>query len=87
MCFCQLVGKSIVIGLLIQIGGKALVLQVMGCEMAVYFLYKIIRRDFRYWLPLGPSTSIPASMLVRVVQKILSDFTCFLHLRHPLEVS
>jgi len=79
-------GKSIMIAILLQIGGKTLALIVLSCEMAIYLLYKVIRRDFRYWMALPQGTSLFISLMFRISYKILADFTGMLHLRHPYEV-
>ena len=34
---------------LMQIGNKTLAFAVLGCELGVYILYKLVRKDFRYW--------------------------------------
>jgi len=60
LSFCQLVGKSIAIALLAQIGGKSLAILVLSCEIGAYLLYKIVRRDFFSWLPV-PNTAYVAS--------------------------
>ena len=49
LSFCQLLGKAIEVSVLMQIGQKTLVSAVLGCEIGVYLLYKVIRGDFRYW--------------------------------------
>ena len=48
---------------------------VMSCEVLIFMLYKVVRRDFRYWLPLPRGWSIFASLLMRIVVKVLADFT------------
>ncbi len=75
MSFCQLMGKSIAIALLMQIGGKTLAIMVLSCEMGVYLLFKVVRRDFRYWEPLPRGTSLFMSVIMRVMVKIIADFT------------
>jgi hypothetical protein len=49
-------------------------------------LVKILRGDFWYWLPLGGNTEIVNSVILRVVIKIITDFTSITHFRHPYEV-
>ena len=49
LSFSQLLGKSIVVAVLMQMGGETLAFSVLGIEMGVYFLYKVVRSDFRYW--------------------------------------
>ena len=49
LSFCQLLGKAMQVAVLMQIGNKILVAAVLCCEMGVYLLYKVVKRDFRYW--------------------------------------
>jgi len=44
LSFCQLLAKSISIALLFQMGGKTLVIIVLGCEMGVFLTYKLARQ-------------------------------------------
>ena len=54
--------------------------------MVVYLVYKLVRGDFRYWVPLPQGTSLSVSLITRVVVKVVCDFTGFLHARHPHEM-
>jgi hypothetical protein len=49
-------------------------------------LVKILRGDFWYWLPLGGNMEIVSSIFIRVVVKIIVDFTSIAQFRHPCEV-
>jgi len=84
--FCQLLGKSLEMAILFQIGGKTLAVSVLGGEMVIFLIYKVVRRDFRYWLPLPQGTSLATSLIERVVIKVVHDFTGFPHARHPYEM-
>jgi len=75
LSFCQLMGNSITVALLVQKGGKTLAIIVLSCEMGVYLLWKVVRRDFRYWMPLPRGTSLLVSVITRVVVKVIADFT------------
>jgi len=86
LSFCQLLGKSLEMAILIDVGGKALALSVLGGEMVAYLLYKLVRRDFRYWLPLPQGVSLATSLIERVMVKVICDFTGFLQARHPKEM-
>ena len=86
LSFCQLLGKSFEIVILMQVGGKTLVVAVLGGEMVVYLLYKVIRGDWRYFLNLPAAGSFFASVILRVTVKVIHDFTGFLHARHPYEM-
>ena len=86
LSFCQLTAKSITIGILAHLGGKPLAIAVLGGEVGIYLLYKVLRKDFRYFLPLPLGTSIAVSLLMRVAVKLITDFTGMLHARHPYEM-
>ena len=59
---------------------------VLVVDMLVYLSYKVVRQDFRYWMNLPNASSLVISFIVRVVLKIVTDFTGFLHARHPYEM-
>ena len=86
LSFCQLLGKSLMVNIIYQIGGKTLVVAVMGGEMVAYLIYKVVRGDFRYWMPMPRGTSLATSLIMRVTVKVICDFTGFLHARHPYEM-
>ena len=75
LSFCQLLGKSLEMAILVQVGGKILALSVLGGEMVAYLMFKVVRGDFRYWLPLPRGTSLVSSLFERVMVKMISDFT------------
>ena len=72
----------------------ALVISVSGTWMAIYlavdllffFLFKIVRGDFRYWMNIPDPLSFFSSFIIRLIQKLLIDNTLCLHMRHPYEV-
>jgi len=57
----------------------------MIIEICIYFGYKIIRNDFRYFLRVEGVLSWVASFMMRLCQKSITDFTLLVHLRHPNE--
>ena len=86
LSFCQLLGKSLEMAILVQVGGKTLAISVLVGEMESYLIFKVARGDFRYWVPLPQGTSLVVSLLERVAVKVICDFTGFLHARHPYEM-
>ena len=86
LSFCQLLGKSFEVAILVQVGGKTLAGGVLGGEIVVYLIYKVARGDFRYWMPLPRGISLAVSLITRVAVKVICDFTGFLHARHPYEM-
>jgi len=75
LSFCQLMGKSIAIALLTQMGGRTLAITVLSCEMGVYLLFKVARHDLRYRLKLPHGASMFITLFVRIVVKVIADFT------------
>ena len=59
----------------------------LGGEMIFYLGVKVVRGDFRYWVPVPGTAGFAISLLVRVMVKLVVDFTCCMQLRHPKEVS
>jgi len=86
LSFCQLLGKSSEMAILWVLGGKKLVFSVLGGEMVVYLIFKVVRGDFRYWMPLPQGFSLVFSLIMRVTVKTVADFTGFVHARHPYEM-
>jgi hypothetical protein len=71
--------------LLALIGGNWAFLYI-GADLGLYLLVKILRGDFWYWIPLGGNIEIVSSILMRVIVKIIIDFTSNMQARHPNEV-
>ena len=86
LSFCQLLGKSLEMAILVQVGGKTLAISVLVGETVAYLIFKVARGDFRYWMPLPRGTSLGNSLIMRVTVKVVCDFTGFLHARHPYEM-
>jgi len=49
-------------------------------------LFKILRRDFWYWLRVEGVLSIALAGLERTLVKVVADFTGCVHFRHPFEM-
>ena len=47
----------------------------LGADLILYLLYKIMRNDFFYWLPIDGCLEIFASLALRVIAKVIVDFT------------
>jgi hypothetical protein len=72
----------VVIGLL---GGSWISLYVCA-DMLLYLLVKMLRGDFWYWIPAGGNVEIVNSIVIRVLVKVVTDFTSIVQFRHPNEV-
>ena len=55
-------------------------------DMLFYLLQKIARRDFSYWIPIYGAPGLFVSLIVRVIAKVIVDFTGLVHLRHSGEL-
>ena len=82
---CHNLSRSIGLALLAA-SGMTKAVYFVGGEMFFYFLVKIARRDFLYWLPIEGATGVVASILDRLVVKVVVDFSGCMHFRHPCEM-
>ena len=55
-------------------------------DIAIYILYKVLRSDFMYWLPVYGILGAVISTITRVIVKVITDFTSNVHFRHPQEL-
>jgi hypothetical protein len=72
--------RSVSMALLAMVGGQW-VLVYLASDMGLYFMYKILRRDFWHWVPLEGAANVVGSAAERLVVKILVDFTGVLQFR------
>jgi len=56
------------------------------CDTSLYFVYKIIRGDLRYWIPLDGILGWLITVIARVGIKIITDFTLIVQFRHHNEL-
>eukprot|EP00519_Triparma_laevis_P012762 CAMPEP_0182500664 /NCGR_PEP_ID=MMETSP1321-20130603/9697_1 /TAXON_ID=91990 /ORGANISM="Bolidomonas sp., Strain RCC1657" /LENGTH=248 /DNA_ID=CAMNT_0024705163 /DNA_START=34 /DNA_END=777 /DNA_ORIENTATION=+ len=81
----QILIKALLIIVLASIGSRFPVYYILG-DMAFYLLYKIVRKDFTYWLPLEGVVGMVTSVFQRVICKVVVDFAAIIQFRHPYEV-
>ncbi|GMI04066.1 hypothetical protein TrRE_jg4139 [Triparma retinervis] len=86
LSFFNLFVRSLTVVTVSIVGGKTLVITVLTCEMLLYFIVKLARRDFHYWTPVYGWLGIVMSVVSRVVVKAASDWTALVQFRHPQEV-
>ncbi|GMH62687.1 hypothetical protein TL16_g10562 [Triparma laevis f. inornata] len=67
-------------------GGFQLVGAVLGGELCLYLIIKLLRKDFLYWVPIKGWPGIILAFVGRIVIKIAQDWTCVCQFRHPNEV-
>jgi hypothetical protein len=72
----------VVLGLL----GKQWVLAYLCIDFCLYFVIKMLRKDFWYWIPIGGNVEILSSIIMRTLVKFVTDFTSVVQFRHPNEV-
>eukprot|EP00519_Triparma_laevis_P011501 CAMPEP_0182508184 /NCGR_PEP_ID=MMETSP1321-20130603/24535_1 /TAXON_ID=91990 /ORGANISM="Bolidomonas sp., Strain RCC1657" /LENGTH=665 /DNA_ID=CAMNT_0024714221 /DNA_START=50 /DNA_END=2047 /DNA_ORIENTATION=- len=83
---CQISAKIIACSLC-AVESSKIVLTYLGVDMLFFLVYKLLRRDYQYWIPTnGCVISVVISLLFRVIVKSITDFTGLLHARHPLEL-
>jgi len=63
--------RSLGLALLLAGGGKELAVLITGCEMVLYLLYKVVRKDFIYWTKAEGILAILVAFFSRVVTKII----------------
>ena len=71
---------------LLGLVGQRWVFLYLGSDLCFYFIVKIARGDFWYWIPAGKYIDIVISTVFRAVIKITTDFTSVVQMRHPNEV-
>ena len=92
-CFMLMVGistlhnlsRSLGVALLASRSGW-LAAYFVGCEMLVYLVYKLLRRDLYYWVRTSQSLAIPLAFSNRIVAKTIVDFSGCIQFRHPKEL-
>ena len=53
---------------------------------AAFLVYKLARGDFLYWLPIYGTAGLIVSFFIRVVTKVIVDFTALVHFRNEHEL-
>ena len=56
-------------------------------DMCLFFLFKFIRGELRYFLPLDGVVGLVATTVIRIVVKTVNDFVLVVQFRHPMEMS
>ncbi|GMH72353.1 hypothetical protein TrST_g13245 [Triparma strigata] len=74
---CVLIGMSF---------GVHMVVLVLGGELLMYLMFKVVRRDFDYWVVVTGITLVFCNVSLRILMKIAVDWACITHFRHPLEL-
>ena len=86
MSFVQLLSRCMTVSILIEIDLQIFALFV-SVEVCAYLLYKTLRGNFRYHLNFSSNMlSLLMSLIIRVMVKMVSDFTGMVYFRHPYEL-
>ena len=78
--------RSVGCALLAMSSTKMMVVYFVGGEIVFYLAYKIVRRDFMYWIQAEGVMDVIFSFLERVIVKVIVDFSGCLQFRHPYEL-
>ena len=78
--------RSIGVALLAVSGGGRLVMAFVGGGVGAYFLFKMARGDYFYWIRMKGLVKVIGSTCARFVAKVVADYSGCLHLRHPFEM-
>jgi hypothetical protein len=81
LAFAHIVERTAALTLLF-VTRKAWVGVLVGTELGVFLLYKMLRSDFIVWVP---GMGYGASLMYRAVSKLLLDFCGLPQMRHPYE--
>ena len=78
--------KSIGCALLLATSKKVMVVYFVGGEILLFLAWKLLRGDFLYWVRVDGVVGVILSFLLRVLAKVIVDFTGCVHFRHPFEL-
>jgi len=84
-CALLLLIRSFSAAMLIIVEKRYFLLYMAG-DMTLYLLQKVARGDFHYWAPVDGALGLYCSFQMRVIVKVLSDFTGVVHFRGPQEL-
>jgi len=63
--------------------GQTVLLYFVAGEMLFYLQYKIMRHDFYWWPRVSGVRAVVFGFFVRIIVKIIVDYSGCLHFRHP----
>jgi len=86
LAMSNLITRSFSCVVLYLSGGVSTAFMVLGAELCLYLVIKTARQDFWYWLPVYGAPGLFISLMVRVMAKLLADWTAVVQFRHPLDV-
>ena len=78
--------KSVGCALLLATSKKVMAVYFVGGEISLFLLWKLLQGDFLYWVRVDGVVGVILSFLLRVLAKVIVDFTGCVHFRHPFEL-
>ena len=81
MSACHNLSRIVGCAILAAWGGELMVLSVVGSEIMLYLVWKILRKDFSYWVPIEGPLGVSVSLVERVLVKVITDFSGCFHFR------
>lgn len=88
LCTCQMIARSVLTALLLLVHVNWFWI-FFGADLTLFFMYKIfVQKEFFHRVPTrGLIASVFATICVRIVVKVLTDYTAIIHFRQPAELS
>ena len=71
---------------LLALSGTAWITKFITIDLSIYLAVKFLRGDFWHWMSLGGSVEILMSLILRIIVKVINDFTAIVHMSHPYEI-
>ena len=81
----QVMMRSLSVVLLIMVKFNWFI-QFLSFDMSLFILYKILQNDFYTWIPLKGLILYVFSLLMRIMSKLITDFTGLHQSRHPFDM-
>jgi hypothetical protein len=82
---CLLLLRSISCCFLLLVDSKYL-FYFFGIDHAIYFIQKIARDDFSFWVPVHGMMGVFVAVLMRFINKVIVDFTGMIDFRDPVDL-
>ena len=82
---CQLSANALACALCTVESSTIVAFYLVG-EVVLFLAYKLLRRDFAYWMLVYGFAGVVISTIIRIAAKTIVDFTAFMHDRHPVEL-
>jgi hypothetical protein len=76
----MLLARCFGVALLLQVA-KSYLFGILGAEMGIFLAYKVLMGDLYHWLPVDGFAGFALSLLLRIIIKIVADFTGIVQFR------